>query len=209
MIELKYSNYDELPIEVYLKIRKVVKDDDADNLNRDFELIALLCDMSVDDLLKHNVEDLQGIINKCRFLTTETINIKKKIKSITLNGIKYNVITDLKDFTVAQYVDFQNYPKNEENLAQILSTFVIPKGKKYGEYDVVSVINDFNKYMSISDAISIENFFFKKSVDCTKTTLHSSLGLMKHLVKKSKKTEEREILINQIEELQQKYGYLL
>ena len=67
-------------------------------------------------------------------------------------------------------------------LADNLSTFVIPKGKKYGEdYDVVQVIQDFNKYLDISTAISLQNFFIKKLLQSTKDTLRYLCSKMENM----------------------------
>lgn len=205
MIELKYNSYEELPIEKYLELKEILQNDDDDS-NKQLEIIALLADISIEQLLEQNISEIQGIANKCDFLSNKQINIKENIKTITVNNIKYTVCTDLQKFTVAQYVDFQNYPKDEKHLADNLSTFVIPKGKKYGEdYDVVQVIHDFNKYLDISTAISLQNFFIKKLLQSTKDTLRYLLPLMKMKMKKTKNPKAKEVL-KQIQEIQRSYG---
>lgn len=205
MLELKYNSYEELPIEKYLELKEILQNDDDDS-NKQLEIIALLADISIEELLEQNISEIQGIANKCDFLSNKQINIKEKIKTITVNNIEYTVCTDLQKFTVAQYVDFQNYPKDEKHLADNLSTFVIPKGKKYGEdYDVVQVIQDFNKYLDISTAISLQNFFIKKLLQSTKATLRYLLPLMKMEMKKTKNPKAKEV-IKQIQEIQRSYG---
>lgn len=205
MLELKYNSYEELPIEKYLELKEILQNDDDDS-NKQLEIIALLADISIEELLEQNISEIQGVASKCDFLANKQINIKEKIKTITVNNIEYTVCTDLQKFTVAQYVDFQNYPKDEKHLADNLSTFVIPKGKKYGEdYDVVQVIQDFNKYLDISTAISLQNFFIKKLLQSTKATLRYLLPLMKMEMKKTKNPKAKEVL-EQIQEIQRSYG---
>lgn len=208
MIEIKYKNYDELTLEKYLKMKDIIVSNDND-IDKEFNLIALLADISLDEVMECNLGDIQGISNKCNWLATEHINIKGDIHEITINGVDYEVVSDLQNFSVAQYVDFQNYPKDEHHLAENLSTFVIPKGKKYGEgYDVEETISDFNKYMDISTAITLQNFFMRKLLTYIKDILHSLVQLMKMEMKK-KKTKKNQEIINQIKEIQEKFGYLL
>lgn len=208
MIDIKYKSYDEMPINIYLKLRNVLATGD-DDMNKEFEVISILSGIDIDTLMECKLEEIQGITNKCSFLSTSNINITDNIKEVEVNGIKYTVCDDLKKFTVAQYVDFQNYPKDEKHLAENLSTFVVPTGKKYGEgYDIVKTIGDFNEYMPISTAISLQNFFTKKLVLSTKDTLRSLIPLMKMQMKKMKK-KDMEKIETKIKELEQQYGYLL
>lgn len=208
MIELKYKSYDEMPIKAYIKLKDIIKSDE-DEHDKELDILSVLADMPLDKLLEYNLSDIQGIIYKCSFLSETNINVKENIKKITVNGIKYKVCDDLQKFTVAQYVDFQNYPKDEEHLAENLSTFVIPVGKKYAEgYDIAKTIQDFNEYLDISTAISLQNFLIKKLVISTKDTLRYLISMMKMMMKKNKTKEAKEAVLK-IKELEQKYGYLL
>lgn len=210
MIKLKYNNYSEMTIEDFIHIKSILNSDKDEN-SKEFELISVLSGIPIDDLMEMKLSELQGITPKCAFLGEEVIQTQQNINAIVINGIKYIVCDDLKNFTVAQYVDFQNYPKDEQHLAENLSTFVIPEGKKYAEgYDIVKTIRDFNKFMPISSALSLQNFFTEKLVNCTKDTLHYSLQLMKKELKKTKmKKEEKTKIMNQIKQIQQDYGYQL
>lgn len=210
MIELKYNSYNEMPIEDFIRIKSILNSDNDEN-TKEFELISVLTGISIDDLMEMKLSDLQGITPKCAFLGEEVIQTQRNINAIVINDIKYVVCTDLKDFTVAQYVDFQNYPKDEQHLAENLSTFVVPEGKKYAEgYDIVKTISDFNKFMPISSALSLQNFFTEKLVNCTKNTLHYSLQLMKKELKKTKTSKkDKTKIMNQIKQIEQDYGYLL
>lgn len=207
MIELKYHSYDELPLNKYLEVREILNNaDEEDKFTTEIELISILCGITVDELMEKNVQELQGITNKCAFLA-EPVIASDKIDKVVVNGTEYVVCTNLKDFSVAQYVDFQNYPKDEQHMAENLSTFVVPKGKKYGEdYDIAETIKDFNEHMSIGTAISLQNFFIKKLVVCTKNILHSLIPLMKMRVKKTKSKQKAEIL-KRLQDLEHMYGF--
>lgn len=87
-------------------------------------------------------------------------------KTISIDGEKYDVCTDLHNFTVAQYIDFQTfYAQRKDNaniLASLLACFIIPRGHGYAEgYDV----NDLKlKIINGLDILTAEEllFFFLK-----------------------------------------------
>lgn len=206
MLKVKYKDYDELPIEAYIKIKGILNDGN-DEMTQEMEILSVLCDIDYEKMMDLELSELKGITNSCEFLS-KTIECKDKVEDIVINGTKYVICKDLKKFTVAQYVDFQNYPKDEEHLAENLSTFIVPKGKKYNEgYDIADTIKDFNKYMSIEDAITYQNFFLKKLVLSTKSTLRYLIPLMKMTVKKTK-GEEKEKILTKISQLEAMYGSL-
>lgn len=66
-------------------------------------------------------------------------------KHYTLNGVKYNSNYDITKVTVAQFVDYQNYLKEDEvRLEKLLSVFFTPDGyKDYNVgYDIIKVQED-------------------------------------------------------------------
>ena len=64
------------------------------------------------------------------------------VKDIKVNGRAYYFDGLLGNITTAQYIDFQNYQKNEDE-QKTFSVFIIPKGHKYNDgYDMDQVFND-------------------------------------------------------------------
>ena len=64
------------------------------------------------------------------------------IKNIKVNGREYYFDGLLGNITTAQYIDFQNYQKNEDE-QKTFSVFIIPKGHKYNDgYDMEQVFSD-------------------------------------------------------------------
>ena len=63
-------------------------------------------------------------------------------KDIKVNGREYYFDGLLGKITTAQYIDFQNYQKNNDE-QKSFSVFIIPKGHKYNDgYDIEQVFND-------------------------------------------------------------------
>lgn len=213
MIKLKYNSYSQMPLKIYFQLREIIDDDSLDDMDKELSIISLLCDIPYDDLLEMNLNDIKGVANQLEFLNNFDVKPKGHIKHISINNIKYNVCTDISKFTVAQYVDFQMYTskKTTENIAEVLSTFIIPDGKKYGEdYDIAETIENFKTYIDIQTAMTVQNFFTEKLAKYINNILlylRTQILMMKMKMKNIKKKEMTTIL-NQLNQLQQTYGLL-
>jgi hypothetical protein len=115
------------------------------------------------DALKLKTSELRKYINEMKFLGEKVPKMKLK-KEYTLGDNVYILKKDLKDFTVAQWIDWQNFLKeggDTDNYPNLLSVFFFPRDfNEYGErYDVNQVRSDINNYLSIAEAMSISSFF--------------------------------------------------
>lgn len=94
----------------------------------------------------------------------EPIPEVKVKKYYTLNGTKYSSNCDITKVTVAQFIDYQNYIKEDEvRLEKLLSVFFMPDGcKDYNtNYDIIKVQKDLLQ-LPIDVAQSIGFFFGKQ-----------------------------------------------
>lgn len=85
-------------------------------------------------------------------------------KYYIINGTKYNSNFDLTKVTVAQFIDYQNYLKEDEvKLERLLSVFFMPDGyKDYNSgYDIIKVQEDLLE-LPIAVAQSIGFFFARQ-----------------------------------------------
>ena len=94
-----------------------------------------------------------------------------------------------------------SYPgksKDIENYPQIMACFMVPKGKKYGEYDIDDVVKELNEYFSIVDAETIM-FFFAESYQKLITNIR--ISLTKQMNQNKKITPQMKKLMNQAMDL--------
>ena len=159
----KYTKWEDISISTYNKIRKIQKED-VDDITKEVMVLSVLCECSEDDIWELKMNELNDLRTKLQFLQiTEDVKKKKEFKRITIDGVECDVITDLNKFSYAQYVDFQTFYPEEDGLAKILSTAVIPRGKKYNEgYDIVDFIDKISNNVDIVTANSI-TFFLQKN----------------------------------------------
>lgn len=112
----------------------------------------------------------------------------------TVNGKDYTLNPDVNKMTTAQFIDFTTLStKHPCDYSLILSTILIPKGHKYGQYDIKIVAKQLED-MCILDAMSI-SFFFQMALKAyTKASLDYSIRTMKRTMKKEKNPKKKSIL---------------
>lgn len=133
------------------------------------------------------------------FLMT-TIPTNEKINEIyTINNREYNSNINLTQMTTAQFVDYQNYSKeNPVDISKCLSVFIIPKGHTYNDgYDLKQVQDDIKDLDMVT--INTLAFFFKKLyVLLLEITL---LCLTQDTKKMNIPTEKKEEILNQLKQI--------
>lgn len=204
-MELKYKNWKEISVNTFTRLRNIdynSNGDEMEMLNANIEMLAVLCDCDEDVIANLTTSEFTHLLSQTEFLKEMP---KVKIEdTYVINGTTYKVFLTLKQMSVAQYVDFQTYFKDQQKyFRELLSIFLIPKGKKYGEdYNIDDTINDIGEYLSIVDANSILFFFAILFQSLTKVTLNYSIKEMKKLKKKMTNKEEIEKLEKVIKEME-------
>lgn len=153
-------NWTDISLRQYNDIKDVFLNPDFSEEDRIILLINICFGV---DALKLKTTELNGYVNQLKFLSTNPPKMKLKEK-YKLGENWYILRRNLKDFTVAQWIDFQNFLKNgadTDNFANLLSVFFLPENQEeYGEnYNIEQVRQDINNHLSIADANSIAAFF--------------------------------------------------
>ena len=154
-------NWTELSLKKYNEIKDLYLDPDLSDEDRLLYQIRILFDV---DPLKLKTPEFRKCIDEMKFLAEKVPKVKLK-STYKLGGNVYTLKKDLRDVTVAQWLDWQNFLKDggsdTDNYANLLSVFFFPKGEtEYGDgYDIEQVRFDINNHLSIAEAISIASFF--------------------------------------------------
>lgn len=188
------DSYDKLSIKKYKEIREIIESDMGDAQTK-IEIVSVLTDMHPDDIEDLPIGTFNTLLQSTGFLMEEP---KKRMVATVykIGGYELDVLMNLNKMTVAQYIDYQNYVRSiDDNLSQIISVFLIPKGKKYCEgYDVLDVQKTIEENMSILDALSLSAFFLLLYQSLTKSTVTCLKRKMWWMKMTSRKKEEREKL---------------
>lgn len=154
-------NWTELSLKKYNDIKDLYLDTELSDEDRLIYQIRILFDV---DPLKLKTNELHKYINEMKFLGEKVPKVKLK-STYKLGENTYTLKKDLRFFTVAQWLDFQNFLKDggsdTDNYANLLSVFFFPKDvDEYGDgYDIEQVRSDINNYLSVAEAMSISSFF--------------------------------------------------
>ena len=184
------DNYNKLSIGKFMEIQDI-DFTGMEEIDIQVSLIAILNDMTKDEVMDLPLNDYKDCVRKLKFLATKPEPKTKIPKAVKLDGKEYTVIKDIKEMTAGQYIDYQNYLSHKENkyLPHILSCFIIPKGEKYGDSNLMEIIEIIKTELPIGIALTMSAFFLKKWESLTKGTL-TYLGLkMKWMMRKEKNQE--------------------
>ena len=188
-------NWTELSLKKYNEIKDLYLDTDLSDEDRLILQINILFGV---DALKLKTSELHKYINEMKFLGEKVPKMKIK-NEYKLGGNVYTLKKELKDVTVAQWIDWQNFLKDgsdTDNYANLLSIFFFPKGEKeYGEnYDIEQVRSDINNYLSIAEAMSISSFFLLyRKISLRLFLLYTKKQILKTpLTKEQKKKVKKE-----------------
>ena len=172
-MKLKYNDYSNLPIGKYYEILDICNSD-LSKIEKDLAVIAVLLDVTEDEVYKLKPEEVYELQQQLKFLSKPAKDAKKKFKKLKIADKTYRIVSKLDELNIGQYVDFQfNWNKDYlTNLPQILSIFLIPEGCKYNEgYDIVEVQQAIKDNLSIEAALNIAFFLRRRSVDLIKSRL--------------------------------------
>lgn len=186
-LELKYRSFNELPIGKYFQIKEELTDI-TDEQERVFTLIAILCDVEVEDVYKSPMKELSALINEIKWFS-EPVKPSKAPRRIKLGDFILKPSYDVKDINVQQYIDYSIFSKDREKFyVENLCTFLIPEGKVYNDgYDVVEVQNVVREQLSIQTSESLYMSFAKSSRRLLNRSLRSlAMSLIWKIVKTRK-----------------------
>lgn len=193
------ENYNDLSIGKYLEIHKVAKEE-MDDIDKQVAMIAILADMTEDEVLNIPILDYKAMAEKARFLE-KPIDVPKKIAtSYKIEGFELVPTMDIRKLTTAQYIDFQTFSKDgEDRLVEVLSCFLIPKGKKYNEdYDITEVHKAIREHLAIPHCLALSGFFLTKFVSLMRGMLIFSKMTTRLTMKRGKEKKE---MLKRIENL--------
>ena len=153
-------NWFNISLKKYIELKDLYLDPEITDEDRLLYQIKILFDI---DPLKLKPTELHKYINEMKFLGEKVPKVKLK-NTYKLGQNTYILKKDLKDFSVAQWLDWNNFLKEGsdiDNYAKLLSVFFFPEGQtEYAEgYDIEQVRQDINNHLSIIDANSISCFF--------------------------------------------------
>ena len=188
-------SWKDVTIDEYFQLKEKLDNPDLNNYEKEVIKLAFVNNKTEDDIWDLNINQFRNL--QVEALWMDEFNISEDIKftNLEISGEKYTIDTNLQNFTVAQYLDFQTFfPQRHSNpkvLGNILACFIIPKGKKYASgYDISKLVSFINSNLSILTANEIMFFFLKQYLISIRALANYFNWMIKRLKKKTKNNGE-------------------
>lgn len=183
------NKWSEITIKEYISIIGILQDKDLDELEINNYILSILTGLDIKEIRSLSIQEYTECLKATEFLKKSPSTKLKK--NYTINNKKYKTILKLSDVNTGQYMDLQelskDYDSTIENMSKILAIFLIPDGKKYGDYDILEVADEIENYFNIEDAVTLTFFFSNLKKKLLIVSLHYLESMKKKAEKKLKK----------------------
>src|SRR5574344_316278 len=181
------TSYKEMTLQMYEHLSKIAESD-TDDIEKQIQMVSVLTGKSVKEVEDLPISVYHDLAKKTVFLMREPAVEQIKSNTVKINERVYVITNDVTKITTAQYIDFQEYMKQGKDLANVLSTLLVPKGEKYGEADFLEVKKDIER-LPICTALGLYAFFLQRLAKLIANTLHCSMSALKSEEEKTKAKE--------------------
>ena len=200
------NSWNQVTVNEFIQLEQLLQADIPESY-RTSHVVALLTGKSLDEIESLTAVAYTALARQLSFISEEPKYNELKDEYI-INDRKYVLKADLTQISTAQYIDYQNYMKEEEkDVTKLLSCWLIPDGKEYGDgYDMKTVIEDMGE-LPLQDSLAI-CFFFRMQLGAFILILKDSLIKNLKTLRKTEKRIKKE-QIKQLEEFLLNMGYSL
>ena len=189
------KSWRDVTIDEYFDLLEKLEDPELEDTDKEVCKISFIYNIPEDSIWDLKIDEFRNLQVESLWMDEFKISENSKFKSIEINGSKYKIDTNLQNFTVAQYIDFQTFfPKRKTNprvLGNILACFIIPQGKEYASgYDIYELVRSINSNLDILTANEIMFFFLKQYLISIRATANYFNWILKKLKKNMKNKEK-------------------
>lgn len=191
------KSWRDVTIDEYFNLVDRLSDEGLTEYEREVILVSFVTGVDEDKVWDMTIGEFKANQLNTSFMKEFNVARDCNFKTIQLAGEKYDVCTDLHNFTVAQYIDFQTfYAQRKDNaniLASLLACFIIPHGHGYAEgYDVNDLKMKIINGLDILTAEELLFFFLKRYLLSMRATANYFNWAIRRLKRKGMPTGELE-----------------
>ena len=191
------KSWRDVTIDEYFNLVDRLSDEGLTEYEREVILVSFVTGLDEAKVWDMTIGEFKANQLNTAFMKEFNVARDCNFKTISLAGEKYDVCTDLHNFTVAQYIDFQTfYAQRKDNadiLASLLACFIIPRGHGYAEgYDVNDLKNKIINGLDILTAEELLFFFLKRYLLSMRATANYFNWAIRRMKRKGMPVEELE-----------------
>lgn len=201
----KKTSWRDVTINEYFDLVERLSDESLKEYEKIVIKIAFINNLDEESVWAMNINEFRKLQIESLWLDEFNIKTDIKFKNITIGNNKYIIDTNLQNFSVSQYIDFQSfypkYKKDKKIIGNILACFIIPVGKQYADgYDIQDLVRQINESIDIMTAQEILFFFLKQYLISMRAIANYFNWQMKKSMKKMKDKQKAAELMRQWEE---------
>lgn len=201
----KKTSWRDVTINEYFDLVERLSDESLKEYEKIVIKIAFINNLDEESVWAMNINEFRKLQIESLWLDEFNIKTDIKFKNITIGNNKYIIDTNLQNFSVSQYIDFQSfypkYKKDKKVIGNILACFIIPAGKQYADgYDIQDLVRQINESIDIMTAQEILFFFLKQYLISMRAIANYFNWQMKKSMKKMKDKQKAAELMRQWEE---------
>lgn len=201
----KKTSWRDVTINEYFDLVERLSDESLKEYEKIVVKIAFINNLDEESVWAMNINEFRKLQVESIWLDEFNIKTDIKFKNITIGNNKYIIDTNLQNFSVSQYIDFQSfypkYKKDKKVIGNILACFIIPVGKQYADgYDIQDLVRQINESIDIMTAQEILFFFLKQYLISMRAIANYFNWQMKKSMKKMKDKQKAVELMRQWEE---------
>lgn len=161
-LEIMRNEWDNITLEQFAQIRAVFADKGKSEEDKMVSLAAIVQGCDEDTILDMPLDKVRPIFARVQGLDNKPQ--RSKIRKHYQVGKWALLLTEADKMTVSQWIDFQNYYREDidNHLEDILSVALVPIGKRYNEGYDIKELKEAIKGMPVCDALAVCFFFQKK-----------------------------------------------
>lgn len=187
------DSYEKLTLGKYMEV-KAILEDTGEEIDKNVRLLCCLGDYDEETVLDLPLSGFNRLLQDTAFLT-EIPKQRQVSTKYKLGGMELETVMDVTSMTTAQFIDYQTFVKDDKYLVELLSVFLIPKGKKYNkEYNIIDVQKVIRDNLSILDAMALSAFFLSWFQALSQATVTCLIKKMKKMLKKERNMEKRKMM---------------
>ena len=191
------KSWRDVTIYEYFNLVDRLSEEGLTEYEREVILVSFVMGVTEDKVWDMTIGEFKANQLNTAFMKEFNVERDCNFKTISIDGEKYDVCTDLHNFTVAQYIDFQTfYAQRKDNaniLASLLACFIIPRGHGYAEgYDVNDLKLKIINGLDILTAEELLFFFLKRYLLLMRATANYFNWAIRRMKRKGMPVEELE-----------------
>lgn len=157
------TGYDNLPIGKYQSILEALSKT-TDDIDAHVTILSILNDMEMEEVYNLPLEKYAELSQHVSFLLSPLPPVRGRIcNSYKCGEMVLIPTTNVKKFTAAQYIDYQQMLVEKDKIVELCSTLLVPEGHTYADgYDIADVHNVIADHLSVMDVMELSAFFLRK-----------------------------------------------